>query len=92
MHGHRKGKALVRPGNAGPGTFPSYEFDHARAKVILQESTRPMPKLEPAAAESESDVGRLLDCEAMGDREAHSPTVLGTAMATLQRLATPAQS
>ena len=41
MHGHRKGNALVPPGNAGPGTLPSSEFDHARAKVILQESARP---------------------------------------------------
>ena|SRR5436190_24215901 len=39
--GTAKGTRWSVPETLGPAYFPSSEFDHARAKVILQESARP---------------------------------------------------
>jgi hypothetical protein len=55
---------MASPGNADPempdpASPPAPEFDHARAKVILQESdfARPMPKSKRGAAESGARCG-----------------------------------
>ena len=68
--GTAKGTRWSVPETLGPAYFPSSEFDHARAKVILQESAR-----QRAAADAGSDVGRLRDCKVMGKHSsAYSPS------------------
>ncbi len=39
--GSAKGTRWSVPETLDPASFPSSEFDHARAKVVLQESARP---------------------------------------------------